>query len=142
MAAIAFTLRFVVRDGTPPYDEAAPYHNDQHVNDRHVPAPELQGTIVLSIPTKLVGVAAVQPHVRTLRDRATTGTRFTVRLTPTGIVVYWQGLAIGRIQEKHAPWLAPLLPERASVHLIAVTGDEARGQTLGVNVFVRIEATL
>lgn len=148
LAAIAFTLRFIVRDGTPDYDEAAPYHDHSDQPGHAAPDPQgslrdaLHGTIVLSIPTKLVGVAAVQPNVRALRSRATTGARFAVRTTEHGLVVFWQGLAIGRIQDKHAGWLAPLLPESASVHLIAVTGDEASGHTLGVNVFVRVEATL
>jgi len=145
LAALAFTLRFFGRDGTPAYDESAPYHEEPNTTP---PGTEdavqdaLHGTIVLSIPTKLVGVAAVQPNVRALRSRAAAGARFSVRITEHGLVVFWQGLAIGRIQDKHAGWLAPLLPESASVHLIAVTGDEARGHTLGVNVFVRVEATL
>ena len=147
LAALAFTLRFFGRDGTPAYDESAPYH-DEPTGSASAPGSQgsvqdaLHGTIVLSIPTKLVGVAAVQPNVRALRSRATAGARFSVRTTEHDLVVFWQGLAIGRIQDKHAGWLAPLLPASASVHLIAVTGDETRGHTLGVNVFVRVEATL
>ncbi|MEP0548915.1 MAG: hypothetical protein ABJF88_18415 [Rhodothermales bacterium] len=105
------------------------------------------GPVVLSIPTKLVGVRAVQSNVRALRDAARNhlvqaGLELHLHATPNGVVVYWGSLAIGRIQDKHAPWLAPLLPAHVSVHLIGVTGDEAKGHTLGVNVYVRLQAGL
>jgi hypothetical protein len=149
-AAIGFTLRYLVREyGTPqpPWhtgnqnDQGSdPKMNDDASVDASVPA-------VLSIPTKLVGVAAVQPNVRALRSAATAHNaqadlRLDLHPMPNGITVRWQGKPIGRIQDKHAPWVLPLLPARASVHLIAVTGDETKGHTLGVNVYISLQAGL
>lgn len=151
LAAIGFTLRYLMRDYGHPrptwYDESTVDPHDESVNGSSGDPSE---SATLLIPTKLVGVAAVQPNVRALRNAARARSsgngnadlRLDLHPTPTGILVRWQNRPIGRIQDKHAPWVLPLLPARASVHLIRVTGDEAKGHTLGVNVYVSLQAGL
>lgn len=148
LAAISFTLTFLARQkerGQPGYAGSNGHAKPVAPVDPGAYVPP--GTVVLSIPTKLVGVRAVQSNVRALRDAVRahavrSGLRLDLHATPNGVVVYWGDRALGRIQDKHAPWLAPLLPAHVSVHLIAVTGDEARGHTLGVNVYVQLQAGL
>ena len=154
LAALAFTLTFLARQkeragssGTHPNGDADSNGQRDSIGKNEYAPSDSFGSVVLSIPTKLVGVRAVQANVRALRDAARnhlvgSGLELGLHATPTGVVVYWGSLAIGRIQDKHAPWLAPLLPAHVSVHLIAVTGDEAKGHTLGVNVYVRLQAGL
>lgn len=162
LAALAFTLTYLARQknwtGYPPNADSHGGVDSSGKRDSNGQKDSIGendsaassgsiGPVVLSIPTKLVGVRAVQSNVRALRDAARNhlvqaGLQLDLHATPNGVVVYWGSLAIGRIQDKHAPWLAPLLPAHVSVHLIGVTGDEAKGHTLGVNVYVRLQAGL
>lgn len=141
LAAIAFTLAFLARHRSQERFSQSP---DAHsVGNSTIAAPD--GAVVLALPTKLAGVCAVQPNVRILRDAlrrgaVSSGLQLDLSVTPTGLIASWEGRALGRIQDKHAPWLLPLLPVHVSVHLIGVTGDEARGHTLGINVYIRLSA--
>ena len=95
----------------------------------------------LAVPTKLVGVAAHQLAVEALLV-GEPNARLVVATDMTAHTVRSDGSLrpLGRIQPKHAAWLAPLLERGAQVHVHAVTGlaRRARGLhvTLGVNVTV------
>ena len=102
----------------------------------------------LSVPTKLVGTSCHQGAVEAL----TLDDQRPVEARPRLTVSHADGLAVyavrsdgslqpvGRVQPKHAAWLAPLLRAGAGVRLHQVTGlgRRARGlpTTLGVNVRV------
>ena len=103
----------------------------------------------LAVPTKLVGVGAHQLAVEALLvgppDPRLVGPpdpRLVVGSDLTAHAVRSDGSLrpLGRIQPKHAAWLAPLVARGARVHVHAVTGltRRARGLhvTLGVNVTV------
>ena len=100
----------------------------------------------LALPTKLVGVAAHQPAVEALALPAALPLADRPRLVVSedlaAFAVAPDGTLqpVGRLQPRHALWLAPLVARGAAVHLHAVTGvgRRARGLpvTLGVNVRV------
>lgn len=96
------------------------------------------GLGVFSIPTKLVGVKSFQEAIRALRD---SGAAFGLRLALVErggrLAVVWGAQhVLGYIQEKHEPWLRPLAGLGVELRLIAVTGREEDGQTLGVNLAI------
>lgn len=99
-----------------------------------------------AVPSKLVGVAAHQHAVEALAlyDQLPIADRPRL-IASHGLQVYAlrsdRSLQpVGRIQPKHAAWLAPLLGHGVAVHLHAVTGLDRRARglpvTLGVNVRV------
>ena len=98
----------------------------------------------LSVPSKLVGTSR-HPHAveaLTLDDQRPVEAR--PRLTVSHTLAVYAVRSdrslqpVGRVQPKHAAWLAPLLRAGAAVHLLRVTGLSRRAQglptTLGVNV--------
>ena len=99
----------------------------------------------LAVPSKLVGTSKRQRALWALvGERPNVGLRL---LAETGsasasgahgaIMVSYGDAPLGRVQTKHAPWLAPLLAFGATVHLVRVTGEDYR--TLGANVcFARV----
>ena len=106
------------------------------------------GAPSLALPSKLVGVAACQPAVCVLAAQAAAeggapvplslclekqpggpGT-LAVAFAPQGGRTY----RLGRIQERHVAWLAPLLPYGAQVVALDVSGLGREGVTLGVNI--------
>ena len=106
----------------------------------------------LSVPSKLVGVAAHQHAVEALALGAcperSRRNRLPVEDRPRLVVSHTLDVHalrsdrslqhVGRVQPKHAPWLAPLLGRGAALHLHRVTGLDRRARglpvTLGVNV--------
>ena len=98
----------------------------------------------LSVPSKLVGVAAHQHAVEALalydqlpiEDRPRLAVSHTLDVHALRSDRSLQH--VGRVQPKHAAWLAPLLGRGAAIHLHRVTGLYRRAQglpvTLGVNV--------
>ena len=98
----------------------------------------------LSVPSKLVGVAGHQLAVEALAlyDELPAPDRPRLIVSHTLDVHAVRSdrslRPVGRVQPKHAAWLAPLLGRGAAVHLHRVTGFERRAQnlpvTLGVNV--------
>lgn len=94
--------------------------------------------VVLAVPTKLVGTSAFQPALRALRaSRAPAGFPLRLAVDRGRIAVFVDGNVnerlLGLVQPKHG-WLTPLVAHGASAVLLRVTGDPARGHTLGVNV--------
>ena len=100
----------------------------------------------LSVPSKLVGVAAHQHAVEalTLYDQLPVESRPRLIVSHTLDVHALRSdrslQHVGRVQPKHAAWLAPLLGRGAALHLHRVTGLDRRAQglpvTLGVNVHI------
>ena len=112
----------------------------------------------LAVPSKLVGVAAHQLAVESLAPHADLPVHDRPRLVVSHTLDVHAVRSdrtlrpLGRIQPKHAAWLAPLLGRGATVHLHRVTGLNADGsrqpvtrgvtrrstervyKTLGVNV--------
>jgi hypothetical protein len=98
----------------------------------------------LAVPSKLVGVAAYQLAVEALAPHADLPVRDGPRLVVSHTLDVHAVRSdrtlrpLGRIQPKHAAWLAPLLGRGATVHLHRITGLERRARglpvTLGVNV--------
>ena len=94
--------------------------------------------VALALPTKLVGVSAFQPALRAIRaSNAPAGTPLRLAVD-RGRVAVFDGSGpcerlLGLVQPKHG-WLTPLVAHGASAVLLRVTGDPARGHTLGVNV--------
>ena len=98
----------------------------------------------LSVPSKLVGVSGHQLAVEALAlyDALPVADRPRLVVSHTLDVHAVRSdrslRRLGRVQPKHATWLAPLLGRGAAVHLHRVTGFERRAQdlpvTLGVNV--------
>ena len=97
----------------------------------------------LSVPSKLVGVAAHQHAVEALALYD----QLPVEDRPRLVVSQFQVHAlrsdrslhlVGEVQPKHAAWLAPLLGHGVALHLHQVTGLDRRAKalpvTLGVNV--------
>ena len=104
----------------------------------------------LSIPSKLVGTSRHPNAVEalTLDDQRPVEARPRLAVShAAGLAVYARRSdgslqPVGRVQPKHAAWLAPLLARGAALHLHRVTGlaRRARGlpTTLGVNVRVSV----
>lgn len=101
----------------------------------------------LAIPTKLIGVRACQTAIRALAaSGAPFGFRLEMRAAPgedgephieVSVGLPGQPVRVlGHVQQKHLPWMNPLLPLGLECRLIRVTGDAARGHTHGVNVAV------
>ena len=98
----------------------------------------------LSVPSKLVGVAAHQHAVEALAlyDQLPVEDRPRLVVSHTLDVHALRSdrslQHVGRVQPKHAAWLAPLLGRGVALHLHRVTGLDRRAQglhaTLGVNV--------
>ena len=98
----------------------------------------------LSVPSKLVGVAAHQHAVEalTLYDQLPVEDRPRLIVSHTLDVHALRSdrslQHVGRVQPKHAAWLAPLLGRGAALHLHRVTGLDRRARglpvTLGANV--------
>lgn len=84
----------------------------------------------VAVPSKLVGVASHQPAVEALArcNELPTSDRPRLIVSHTLDVHAVQSdrslRHVGRIQHKHAVWLAPLLSRGAAVHLHCVTGLE------------------
>jgi hypothetical protein len=95
------------------------------------------GLPAFAVASKLDGTSAYQGTVRDLRGEKS-GVRFDARIEGPHVVLYYQGRPIGRIQSKHLPWVLRLLPLGLTIHLLRVSGDESRGMTLGVNIFLMI----
>lgn len=99
-----------------------------------------------AVPSKLVGVAAHQHAVEALAqyDQLPIADRPRLIVSHTLHAYAVQSdrslQPVGRIQSKHAAWLAPLLGHGAAIHLQTVTGLDRRARglpvTLGVNVRV------
>lgn len=102
------------------------------------------GLRALAVPSKLVGVKAHQHAVEALSLYDQLPVEDRPRLVVShGLQVHAlrsdRSLQpVGRVQPKHAAWLAPLLGHGVALHLHAVTGLDRRAQglpvTLGVNV--------
>ena len=93
----------------------------------------------LAIPSKLVGTSRHQPALRALLGEAWTPLDLDAR--GEHLVVSHQGRVLGRVQDKHLPWIRPLVPFGLTVTLSRVTGgapdDRAMRGTryrLGCNV--------
>ena len=90
--------------------------------------------VALAVPTKLIGTSAFQPALRALRaSRAPAGLTLRLAVDRGRIAVFAGERLLGLVQPKHG-WLTPLVAHGASAVLLRVTGDPARGHTLGVNV--------
>jgi hypothetical protein len=97
-----------------------------------------------AVPSKLVGVSAHQETVAQLVAHAAASPRGGVGLplavfeeagaVVVSVVMDGEPRTLGRVQSKHAPWLAPLLAHGAEVVLIAVSGLGRESGPLGVNV--------
>lgn len=94
------------------------------------------GLGTFAVPTKLIGVKAHQAAVRALRvSGARAGLRLHLEERGGRLAVLWgNGRLLGYVQPKHERWLRPLVGTGVEVRLIAVTGDEAKSHTLGVNI--------
>ena len=90
--------------------------------------------VALALPTKLVGTSAFQPALCKLRaSRAPAGLPLRLAVERGRVAVFAGERLLGLVQPKHG-WLAPLVAHGASAVLLRVTGDPARGHTLGVNI--------
>ena len=90
--------------------------------------------VALALPTKLVGTSAFQAALRDLRaSRAPVGTPLRLAVEHGRVAVFAGERLLGLVQPKHG-WLTPLVAHGASAVLLRVTGDPARGHTLGANV--------
>ena len=109
---------------------APPLHSDADTGDEEACA----HGVALAVPTKLVGTSAFQPALRALRaSRAPAGLPLRLAVDRGRIAVFAGERLLGLVQPKHG-WLTPLVAHGASAVLLRVTGDPARGHTLGVNV--------
>lgn len=94
----------------------------------------------LAVPSKLSGTSEHQPALwRLVRSGVGLGAALDVEELRDGrrvrLVVSHEGDRLGEVQRKHVPWLAPLVPFGARLHLVRVTGREG-DFTLGCNVAV------
>jgi len=91
----------------------------------------------LAIPTKLSGTSQHQDALRQLDELSPLrGHRLALRSTEGDLQVYFQDLMLGCVQGKHVPWLRPLIPFGATLHLLQVTGRDRDDGFLGVNVAI------
>lgn len=93
-----------------------------------------------AVPSKLAGTKAHAEHVAALA--AAEPPRFlplVVTEQAGALVVSFEDAAgclrpLGLVQPKHVGWVAPLLAHGVKLYLLAVTGLDREGATLGVNV--------
>lgn len=96
----------------------------------------------LGIATNLRGVSDVrlQNNLDTVRLHGADARHDELTLEADGegaVWVAWQGFWLGRLKDKHARWIRPLLwTGRVRVHLLRVTGGTTRKPTLGCNVAI------
>ena len=93
-----------------------------------------------AVPSKLVGVSNYQDRLVQLsgQDAATLKLKLSVSSDAAGrerITALYRGHALGHVQEKHVPWLAPLVEAGAGAQVLQITGDgPSKGQYHGCNV--------
>lgn len=96
------------------------------------------GARAFTIPSKLGGTSKHQDAIRRLYDLSPlSGHRLDVQENGEELVVSFHDLTLGIVQDKHVPWLRPLLPYGVPLHFLTVTGaDREEGGYLGVNVAI------
>ena len=97
----------------------------------------------LAIPTKLSGTSKYQAALWALvRDPVAPWAELEIELGDGAPVVSHGDGVLGHIQAKHVPWLRPLLPFGARVHLGRVTGSEHAHYVLGLNAALAVGEAL
>lgn len=91
------------------------------------------------VPSKLAGVSNFQDRLIQLRESGETPQlTLSVSKDQSGkkrIVCLHRGKTLGLVQEKHVPWLAPLVKAGAGARVLQVTGDGPdAGRYHGLNV--------
>lgn len=94
-------------------------------------------TQAFAVPTKLCGTRDLQEALRVLHNlRPLRGHRLDVSACGDRLAVSFADMLVGFVQDKHAPWLRPLLEHGAAVYLLGVTGHDAPHKYLGLNVAI------
>jgi hypothetical protein len=100
-----------------------------------------------AVPSKLSGTSKHQAALWAMvKDHVALGARLLIEEVQgekrPRLTVSHEGERLGEVQSKHVPWLRPLIPFGAIVHLVRVTGTES-DYTLGCNVaFGRVGAAV
>lgn len=90
-----------------------------------------------AVPSKLSGTSRFQEALRMLHDlNPIRGHRLQVSVDGDRVEIAFSDVVIGQVQDKHAPWLRPLLPFGATVHFLTVTGTDRTEGFYGSNIAI------
>lgn len=91
----------------------------------------------VAIPTKLAGTSRHQDALVQVNEiRPLVGHRLTAEDDGDALVVRFEDLTLGHVQDKHVPWLRPLLPYGATIHYLCVSGTNRTEGFYGLNVAI------
>lgn len=88
-----------------------------------------------AVPSKLASTSRYQDALAMLDElNPLRGHRLSMQVEDEHIVVAFTDVVLGRVQDKHVPWLRLLLAFGATAHLLTVTGTDRKEGFLGCNV--------